>query len=112
MVVLRKIKSATLVEVIVASVLIVIIFMIASLILNNLVLNTFSKNMHPIENRLNQLEYEIQNDLIKLPYEENYKGWGIIITTDKTDSKADLIILAINEKNKKQISRQRIYAKQ
>lgn len=112
MVVLKKIKSATLVEVIVASVLIVIIFMIASLVLNNLVLNTFSKNTHPIENRLNQLEYEIQNDLIKLPYEENFKGWGITITTDKTDSKAELIILAINEKNKKQISRQRIYARQ
>jgi lipopolysaccharide export LptBFGC system permease protein LptF len=112
MVVLKKIKSATLVEVIVASVLIVIIFMIASLVLNNLVLNTFSKNTHQIENRLNALAYELQNGMFKLPYEEKYKGWDITITTEKADSKAELIILAINEKNKKQISRQRIYAKQ
>lgn len=84
--------------------------MIASLILNNLVLNTFSKNTHPIENRLNELEYEIQNDLIKLPYQENFKGWDIAIKTEKTDSKVELIILASNEKNTKEIKRQRIYA--
>lgn len=110
MVVLKKIKSATLVEVIVASVLIVIIFMIASLVLNNLVLNTFSKNTHPIENRLNELEYEIQNGLVKLPYQENFKGWNILIKTEKTDSEVKLFILATNEKNNKELSRQRIYA--
>jgi hypothetical protein len=110
MVVLKKVKSATLVEVIVASVLIVIMFMIASLVLNNLVLNTFSKNSHPIENRLNELEYELENDLIKLPYNENYKGWDIAIRIEKKDSKMDLLILATNEKNTKEITRQRIYA--
>ena len=109
MVVLKKVKSATLVEAIVASVLIVIVFMIASLILNNLVLNTFSKNTHPIENRLNELEYEIQNELIKLPYEENYKDWNITIKTEQTDSKMELLILATNEKNKNEIIRHHIY---
>lgn len=109
MVVLKKIKSATLVEVIVASVLIVIIFMIASLVLNNLVLNTFSKNIHPIEYRLNELEYEIQNDVIKLPFLENFKGWDIVIKIEKTNSKEELVIIATNEKNNKKITRQRIY---
>jgi hypothetical protein len=112
MVILKKIKSATLVEVIVASVLIVIIFMIASLVLNNLVWNTFSKNTHPIDNRLNELEYEIQNNLIKLPYQESFKGWDIAIKTEKTDSKEELLILAINEKNNKEVSRKRIYGEQ
>ena len=109
MVVLKKIKSATLVEVIVSSVLIVIVFMIASLVLNNLVLNAVSKNTHPIENRLNELEYQIQNGLVQLPYEESYKGWGIAITTEKTDSKKELLILATNEKTHKEISRHRLY---
>jgi hypothetical protein len=110
MVVLKKVKSATLIEVIVASVLIVIIFMIASLVLNNLVLNTFSKNTHPIENRLNELEYEIQNDVLKLPYQENFKGWDILIKTEETDSKVELLIRATKEKGK-EIIRQRSYAK-
>jgi hypothetical protein len=109
MVVLKKVKSETLVEVIVASILVVILFMIASLVLNNLVLNTFSKNTHPVENRLNELEYELQNGLVKLPYQENYKGWDIAITTEKKDSKTELHILATNEKNTKEIARQRIY---
>lgn len=109
MVVLKKVKSATLVEVIVASVLIVIVFMIASLILNNLVLNTFSKNTHPIETRLNALEYELQNGLIQLPYEENYKGWDIEIQTQKAESKENLLIMATNSKNQKEIKRQRIH---
>lgn len=111
MVILKKIKSATLVEVIVASVLIVIVFMIASLILNNLVMNTFSKNMHPIETRLNELEYDLQNGMIKLPYEESYKDWDISIQADKTASKKKLIITASNNQNDKEITRYRIYDK-
>jgi len=112
MVILKKIKSATLVEVIVASVLIVIIFMIASIVLNNVMLNAFSKNTHPIENRLNELEYEQRNGMVKLPYKEKYKGWEIEIKTNYLDSKQELIILAINEINNKQITRNRIYVEQ
>jgi predicted PurR-regulated permease PerM len=111
MVVLKKVKSATLVEVIVATVLIVIIFIIASLVLNNLVLNTVSKNAHPVENRLNELEYQIQNGLLKIPYQENFKGWAITIQIKKTASNEMLSILATNEKNTKEVLRQRIYAK-
>jgi hypothetical protein len=111
MVVLKKVKSETLVEVIVASILVVIVFMIASLVLNNLVLNSFSKNTHPVENRLNELEYELQNGLIELPYEENYKGWDIMITTEKKDSEKELLFVASNENTTKEISRHRIYDK-
>lgn len=111
MVILRKVRSETLIETIVASVLVVIIFMIASLVLNNLVLNTFSQNLHPIETRLNELEYELQNDLIKIPYEENYKGWDIVIQIQKTESKENLLILATNHQNAKEVTRERIYDK-
>lgn len=109
MVVLKKIKSATLVEAIVATVLIVIVFVIASLVLNNLLLNTFSKNTHQVENKLNKLEYEIQNELIKFPYQENYKDWSIKIITQKIQTKEIILIIATNEKNQKKITRQRIY---
>jgi hypothetical protein len=110
MVVLKKIKSATLVEVLVASVLIVIIFVIASLVLNNLVLNTFSNNTHPVENRLNELEYNIENGMLQLPYRENYKGWDIEIKIEKRYSKEKLSILATNENTTKEITRQLNYA--
>lgn len=106
MVVLKKIKSATLIEALVATVLIVLVFVIASLILNNLVLNTFSKNTHAIENRINELEYEIQNNNIKLPYQENYKNWEITIQQEKTGSKLIINIHAENGSSKKEITKQ------
>lgn len=106
MVVLKKIKSATLIEALVATVLIVIIFIIASLVLNNLVLNTFSRNTHTIENRINQLEYQIQNQIIKLPYQENYKGWNIKINIENIAAEKIITIEAENSTSKKEIIKQ------
>ncbi len=111
MAILTKVKSATLVEVIVASILVVIVFIIASLVLNNLVLNTFSKNNHPIETRLNELEYELQNKLVKLPYKENYKGWDIEIETEKSELIEKLVLSATNEKNNKKLVRTQTHDK-
>ncbi|HEU4789519.1 MAG TPA: hypothetical protein VFS71_07530 [Flavobacterium sp.] len=110
MAILKKIKSATLVEVLVASVLIVIIFVIASLVLNNLILNTFSQNTHPIEYRLNELEYKLENGMLKLPYQENYRGWDIEVKIEKKDLKEGLKILATNGSTK-EIIRQRSYVR-
>ena len=109
MVVLKKIKSATLVEALVATILIVIIFVIASLVLNNLVLNTLSKNIHQIEYRLNELEYDLQNQVIKLPYEEEYEGWKIAIQKENVQSNEWLNILATNIKTNKEVLRKRIH---
>ncbi|AIG31041.1 hypothetical protein IA01_11495 [Flavobacterium psychrophilum] len=109
MVVLKKIKSATLVEALVATILIVIIFVIASLVLNNLVLNTLSKNTHQIEYRLNELEYDLQNQAIKIPYEEEYEDWEIIIQKEKIQSNGWLNIVASNKKTNKEVIRKRIH---
>jgi hypothetical protein len=109
MVVLKKVKSATLVEALVATVLVVVVFMIASLVLNNLLLNTFSKNTHQVEFRFNEVEYEIRKNSIKLPYFEEYKGWDITIRRKENRSKQVLYIIATLQKNGKEISRKRIY---
>ncbi|KRD05410.1 hypothetical protein ASE21_20855 [Flavobacterium sp. Root901] len=106
--VLKKIKSATLVEAIVATVLVVIIFIVASLILNNLVFNTFTKNTHSIETRINELEYEIQNNNIKLPYQENYKEWKINIEIENVLTKKMISISALNNVSKKEVTKQQI----
>ncbi|WDF60798.1 hypothetical protein PQ462_05410 [Flavobacterium sp. KACC 22758] len=108
MVILKKVKSATLVEAIVATVLVVIIFIIASLILNNLVFNTFSKNTHNVETRINELEYEIQNNTIKLPYQENFKNWDISIELETISTKKVISISAVNNISKKEITKQQV----
>ncbi|MHC0446336.1 hypothetical protein ACWA1F_13080 [Flavobacterium sp. 3-218] len=108
MVILKKIKSATLIEAVVATVLVVIIFIISSLILNNLVFNTFSKNTHSVETRISELEYEVQNNIIKLPYQENFKDWNINIELENISSKKIISLSAVNSTSGKEITKQQV----
>lgn len=105
MVILKKIKSTTLIEVIVATIIVVIIFMIASLILNNLLLNSFNKKEYKINYRLNQLEYKINNHSINLPYTEKYQNWKIEIV--KIDSKTNYDIISLQSRNDRKIKLER-----
>ncbi len=80
MVILRKIKASTLMETMVATVLIVVIFMLSSLILNSLFSAQVKGNMQSIKSHLNRLEYHYVNQKIKLPYYEEWEMWDITIS--------------------------------
>lgn len=108
---LIKIKSATLIEALLATALIVVIFVVASLVLNNLLFKTFSKNTHQIETRLNELEYEAQNNTLKFPFSESYKGWEVEIKESEDQSGNVLLFKAENKAKNKEIIRQRVYEK-
>ncbi|MEW7291277.1 hypothetical protein [Aquimarina sp. 2304DJ70-9] len=82
MVVLKKIQAATLIEVLTASVLIIIVFMIASLSFNNVFANQIKRDQSAIENRVKELEYLSIHRTIKLPYAEDFEGWEIMITSE------------------------------
>jgi len=111
MVILKKIRSASLVEALVATLLVVIIFVTASLVLNNLLLNTFSKNTHSVETRMNEIEYEVRNGHIRIPYEETFDRWTITVKTEQAKSVKILAIIASDNNNGKEITRKRIYDK-
>ncbi len=81
MVILKKIKAATLIEVLTASVLIIIVFMVASLSFNNVFANQIKRDHSAIENRVKELEYFSIHRIIKIPYAEDFQGWEIMITT-------------------------------
>lgn len=108
MVVLKKLKSATLMEAIVATVLIVIIFIVASLILNNVLLNAFARHTHKINYKMNELEYSVTNKQLTLPYEEDYQGWNITVKKDSSENA--VVISALNQKDK-EIVKKRMYGK-
>jgi len=103
MVILKKIKSSSLIEVLVATVLIVVVFIIASLVLNNLFANVFKNNSHHIENRIYQLEYSITHNQITLPYQEEFGKWEIEIIAVSENKKKDIFIVAKNNETKKEI---------
>ncbi|MGY3793198.1 hypothetical protein [uncultured Aquimarina sp.] len=81
MVILKKIRAATLIETLTASVLIIIVFMIASLSFNNIFSNHLRSDHSAIENRIKELEYKILHENITIPYTEDFDAWEIEIIT-------------------------------
>lgn len=102
MAVLKKVKSATLVEALTATVLIVIIFVVASLVINNLLLNTYSSKTQGIDNRLSELQYLIANKKIVLPYSEEAAGWKVDAKMVNHDNASWVILTATNSRTGKQ----------
>lgn len=86
MVILKKIRGATLIETLTASVLIIIVFMIASLSFNNIFNNHVKRDFGAIENRIKELEYLVHHQKIKIPYAEDFAGWDIEIIAQKNNT--------------------------
>ncbi|WP_442845047.1 hypothetical protein [Leeuwenhoekiella sp. H156] len=101
---LKKVRSSTLIETLVATVLILIIFVISSMILNSLFRNHVTANTNDIEMRLNTLEYQLNSGQLDLPYMESYKDWEISLK--RLDEKPLTVeIVAQREMSKKQINK-------
>lgn len=81
MVVLRKLKASSLIETLTASVIIVIVFMVASLSFNNVFLNTIRSNSVALNSRLDEIKYLAENENLALPFYEEEQYW--IITGEK-----------------------------
>lgn len=94
MVVLKKIKASSIVEVLTASVLIVVVFMVASLILNNIFKNTVINNKDIIQHRIKELHYLHLHDKIQLPYAEDTSGYAIFLNIKK-----DKLIISYGKEN-------------
>ncbi|WP_394973715.1 hypothetical protein [uncultured Croceitalea sp.] len=98
MVVLKKLKASTLMETMVATVLIVVLFMIASLVMNSLVATQAERDQGGIEARIRQLEYFYISDKIELPYVEEWQQWEIEVSSQK-EGALDLVKFTAIEPN-------------
>ena len=79
MVILKKIKAATLVEILVASAIILIVFSISSLSLNNIFKGVVTQPNGNLHNRIKELNYFIEHDKITIPFYEENELWDISI---------------------------------
>ena len=79
MAVLKKIKASTLMETLIATVLVVITFLLASMILNNLVSDAVSSNTMAIDTHLIELQYLQQHQKLEMPYTERFQNWSISV---------------------------------
>ncbi|WP_223826533.1 hypothetical protein [Flagellimonas sp. S3867] len=75
----KKIKASTLMETMVATVLIVVIFMLSSLILNNLFTAQVRGNLQPVKTHLDEVEYLYSTGKLIIPYYEEWEDWSISI---------------------------------
>ncbi|WP_347922478.1 hypothetical protein [Pontimicrobium sp. SW4] len=92
-------------ETLVATVLIVIIFMITSAILNNIFSSSIKNSTIEIDAHLNELEYLYKNDKLKLPYENDFNKWNVTLEEEKQQGHAYIVIYATNKQTKKQLTR-------
>ncbi|MCH2046913.1 MAG: hypothetical protein MK212_22555 [Saprospiraceae bacterium] len=105
MALLKKIKAATLMETLVATVLIFVVFMLASGILNNLLLNTIKNNTRLVDTRLYELEYLWLSDQLQLPYDEDLNDWSITVGKVKGNDYNHIVIEAKHKDTRKTIER-------
>ncbi|WP_232735099.1 type II secretion system protein J [Olleya sp. Bg11-27] len=70
-------KGSTLMETLVATVLIVIVFIMASMVLNTMFSSSIKNNTRAIETQLSQLQYLKLSDKLELPYQESLGDWII-----------------------------------
>ena len=98
----KRVNASTLVEVLVASVLIIVIFAIASLSLNNIFKSTIKNNTTIIENELNKLQYLYQHQKINNSYKSDFGNWEVFIIKEKGNT---LFLQTKNTKTQKIISK-------
>ncbi|WP_046744108.1 hypothetical protein [Kordia zhangzhouensis] len=99
MALLKKIKAATLMETLVATVLIVLVFMISTFLLNSLFNNTVRQNTDALKTHISELAYLSIHHQISVPYDEVFDNWDISV--ERVDNK--LIFEAIHQKTSKTI---------
>lgn len=93
-------------ETLVATVLIVIIFMISSMILNNIFTTSIKYNTRAIDAHLNELHYLYDKKKFKLPYQDDFKSWVISIKSYKDNNKNVVMFEAVNTETNKAISKE------
>lgn len=79
MAVLKKLRASTLMETLVATVLIVVVFMMASMTLNSLFANTMAQNDDEIRQELLYLQYQFEHRRLSLPYYAEMGPWSIAV---------------------------------
>ena len=100
-----KLKASSLTEVLVATVIILIIFGIATTTLNNVFAQTAKNKSFFIETALDQLTYEYQHQKLKLPLIYEEEEWQISVIEITENTTRFVQFEAKNERNGRIITR-------
>ena len=101
----KKIEGASLVETLIASLLIMIVFGISITTVTNVLERTVKNNTRAIDNELNRLEYLYKNGKLEVPNSMDTNGWFIEIETEKEGDLTFVVFTAKNSKIQKEKTR-------
>lgn len=90
-------------ETLVATVLIVIIFMITSMLLNSIFVNSTKRSNNDIGTRIKQLQYQFSNGKISVPYNEEVGEWEIAVFREKEQGLEHIVFKATNITSQKSL---------
>ena len=104
----RKLRASTLIEVLVASVLIITVFTIASLTLNNMFKSNIKSNTRVVETRMNELSYMYSHKKIDTKYQEDFNEWRIYFSRQENNNLSLITLEAVQIGTNKTISKKLI----
>ena len=100
-----KVKGSTLIETMVATVLIVIIFMIASLLMNNLIRSQMQGEDRLVQETLYELEYKSINQVMEYPYYNTVGEWEIVLQQSGEGDQLRIFATARHSENETEIKK-------
>ncbi|MCK0160127.1 hypothetical protein [Allomuricauda sp. F6463D] len=103
MALLKKIKASTLMETLVATVLIVVVFMMASMTLNALFATSIQNNDGPARQELLFLQYRYGYGKLSLPYYDKLDAWDIKVEERVWQGTEQVIFSAVNTSNDREL---------
>ncbi len=94
-----KLKASSLTEVIVATTVLLVVFGLALLTLNNIMVSSVRKNTLQMQMQLEQLIYQYEKGKLKIPYNLSQDG-KIITALQVQDNQIQWIEFSIQQKSK------------
>lgn len=86
-----------------ATVLIVVVFMMASMTLNSLFATTVKTNDDGIRQELLFLQYQYGHGKLSLPHYTEFEGWDISVEQTNWEGKQQLLFMATNRSTGKEL---------
>ena len=95
-------------ETLVATVLLMLVFMVTSLIMNTLFGNALKYDTDPVVTYMNTLEYRYYQQQLQLPYTETYQDWEIRVFNHTQDNIMCITFEAVHLQHHKTVTKTRI----
>lgn len=92
-------------ETLIATVLLIVIFMVTSLVINTLFSATITYNTQPVIVHLDALEYKYEHQSLHLPYVAVYDDWEITVSNVHKNAMTYTLFKATHQQTLKTITK-------